>query len=913
MSPLASEGPGPSSRSRTGRRLVLASAALLVVGAAWWLIARRGGAEPELRCDLFVGAEGDVRGLVAKIPAAGTLPPLKIDYPLARSVFPPEIVAPAFLFHDADNSTDAWLVDVSFETTPHHVYALVDGKRPKPEIDRECVTESNVYCETPYAACAKGWTPDERTWKLMKRYSTERDATVTILGVKEKALVSRGTVKLRTSVDPVGAMIFYRDVPLMPAVTEAGIIQPIAQSAMPMIKWRLRDLSKPSASVAMEYIPTCANCHSFSRDGKTLAMDIDGPSGDKGAHVVVPVTRHTFVGQENVFSWNQYPSGQPGLPSYGLFPQVSPDGRHVIATILETLYVRNHRDYAFLQSFYPTRGVLAFFDRGTHEIRLLSGADDSKYVQTNPAWSPDGKTIVFLRAPASDPDPNAPPAREAGDSLEAQVRFDLCTVPFNGGKGGAARPLPGASNNGASNSFPRFSPDGKWIVFVQSHNAMLMRPDSRLYIMPAEGGTPRLMSCNTSRMNSWHSWSPNSRWLVFSSKCNTPYTQLFLTHVDEDGRDTPAVLVPDSTVSNRAANLPELVSLLPGELIDITTPAVEYRRLMDRAEALVKQGRHEEALGLLRESIEMKSDYAPTHSSIGSVLARLGKADEAIAELNKALEINPNYYFAHANFAILLSRMGRHEQAIEHCRKVLETNPDFLAIHLDWGSALYALGRGDEAVEHFRKIAEADPQNVPALLSLGSVYLQMKKPEVAADYLDRAVRANPKSLPALLNLGLAMRRLGRYDEAVARFRQALDIDPNFFPATYEWGNALAGQGKGAEAAKRFRRTIEINPQYPDARDALARILATDPDAKVRDGREALAQATAACRQTRYSVPEFMDTLAAACAESGKFDEARENAQKALDLATSQRKSDLAAGIRAHLELFEKNQPLRGEK
>jgi len=53
-------------------------------------------------------------------------------------------------------------------------------------------------------------------------------------------------------------------------------------------------------------------------------------------------------------------------------------------------------------------------------------------------------------------------------------------------------------------------------------------------------------------MNSWHSFSPNGRWLVFSSKSLSPYTQMFLTHVDEEGRDSPPILIENSTAANRA-------------------------------------------------------------------------------------------------------------------------------------------------------------------------------------------------------------------------------------------------------------------------------------------------------------------------------------------------------------------------
>ena len=103
--------------------------------------------------------------------------------------------------------------------------------------------------------------------------------------------------------------------------------------------------------------------------------------------------------------------------------------------------------------------------------------------------------------------------------------------------------------------FPKFSPDGKWIIFCKAENYMLLMPDSELFIIPAAGGEARRLRANTPRMNSWHSWSSNGRWLVFSSKANTAYTQLFLTHIDENGESTPPVVLERFTGADRAANI----------------------------------------------------------------------------------------------------------------------------------------------------------------------------------------------------------------------------------------------------------------------------------------------------------------------------------------------------------------------
>ena len=101
--------------------------------------------------------------------------------------------------------------------------------------------------------------------------------------------VSRGTVAISTSRDAVGAPIFYRDVPLMPSEVEKGVIKPLAPQAVPLIAWRLRDVGQASSRVVLEGIHSCANCHSFSRDGKTLGLDVDGPKNEKGLYAIVPV------------------------------------------------------------------------------------------------------------------------------------------------------------------------------------------------------------------------------------------------------------------------------------------------------------------------------------------------------------------------------------------------------------------------------------------------------------------------------------------------------------------------------------------------------------------------------------------------------------------------------------------------
>ena len=139
-------------------------------------------------------------------------------------------------------------------------------------------------------------------------------ATITITGFADdnpQQPLSSGTVNITTSVDPVGAPIFYRDVPLMLwPKGQKGSIQPLPPFAIPLIKWKLRNISEPQSHTVMENLPTCGNCHSFSRDGKTLGMDLDGPKNDKGLYAIAPISKNMTIRNQDVIRWSSLP-GKP--------------------------------------------------------------------------------------------------------------------------------------------------------------------------------------------------------------------------------------------------------------------------------------------------------------------------------------------------------------------------------------------------------------------------------------------------------------------------------------------------------------------------------------------------------------------------------------------------------------------------
>jgi Flp pilus assembly protein TadD len=653
------------------------------------------------------------------VAAAGQL---EVKYPLDESLFPPEIVAPTFAWNDATEGVEAWKVLLRFGG------------------------EGEVL---RFATNEPSWRPSEADWAEIKRRSTDHDAEVAIVGVgKRDKVASAATLRIRTSTDPVGDSIFYREVPLpfLDVVRDPS-----------RIRWRFGTIdSEEAPPIVLENLPVCGNCHSFSRDGSVLGLDVDY-GNDKGAYAVLPVSKEMVLDDEKIITWSDYRRND-GEATYGLLSQVSPDGRYVISTVKDRAVFVATPDIQFSQLFFPVKGILVVYDRETGEFKPLPGADDPAYVQSNPTWSPDGKYVVFARtkayhkASAADPRGVLLSEKDVPEFVERRepFKFDLYRVPFNGGKGGKAEPIEGASHNGMSNYFAKFSPDGKWIVFCKAKDFMLLMPDSELFIVPAEGGEARRLRANTPLMNSWHSFSSNGRWLVFSSKAYTPYTQLFLTHIDEEGNSTPPVVLERFTAKDRAANIPEFVPIAADAMAKIQEQFLDAYSFLRAGMANERTGNYPGAIKLYRRGLELEPGNVELLNAMGFALFQQGKSQEAVVELEKAIAIDPKHWKSHNNLALASLDLGELELAEAHYRESLAIQPQ-PAIYNDLGVVQERLGLPEDAVASYRKALEIDP----------------------------------KSSAAHTNLGTSLARSGQYAEAEKHFRAALEVDPK---------NAVAERG-----------------------------------------------------------------------------------------------------------------------
>lgn len=755
-------------------------------------LAKTGVAGVAVLCFVFVYFNPNLSLTVAKKTSVGTG---SIIYPHDATIFPPELPPPSFRWHDT-SSASTWQVSFRFTGSNYKLNTFTDHQ---------------------------GWEPSEKQWENLKKASRQSRAIFRVTGIKGtiiRRITSIGEISFTTSNDSVGNPLFYREVilPFSDAVKDPS-----------KIRWRFGSIqSRQSPPVVLENLPVCGNCHSFSSDGKTLGMDVDY-ANDKGAYAVASVEHTTILSIDNIITWSDYRRDEND-PTFGLLSQVSPDGRFVVSTVKDRSVFVAKPDLAFSQLFFPIQGILAVYSRVTRTFTALPGADNPLFVQSNPSWSPDGKYIVFARSAVYHLKKLHDKAKalltpdECSEFLNNQTlfKYDLYRIPFNDGKGGLAEPLSGASGDSSSNYFARYSPDGKWIVFCKSNSFMLLQPDSRLYIIPSAGGLSRLMICNTSRMNSWHSWSSNSRWLVFASKENTPYTQLYITHIDTNGIDAPAVLLEHLTAPDRAANIPEFVYTGNDAIQTVSEKFIDDVSLWRSGMSFEEAGDDDNAYTRFMQALKLNPKNVRAQISAGNVLERRGRVDDALIHYTKAEQLDSTFAIAHVNIGNIFFNKGNLSEAIKQYRTALHFEPNNGFTHCNLAEAYLKRSQFGEARDHFLVAKELMPQDAIARFGLGNTYVKLNSFKDAIDQFNEGVRLLPDDPDGYHLLCDALVTAGRRIDAIDVYRKALLILPDNPQLQIYLANLLrSNPDERNEALRLYKNVLMTKPDYKEALDSIA--------------------------------------------------------------------------------------------
>ncbi len=290
------------------------------------------------------------------------------------------------------------------------------------------------------------------------------------------------------------------------------------------------------------------------------------------------------------------------------------------------------------------------------------------------------------------------------------------------------------------------------------------------------------------------------------------------------------------------------------------------------------QVRHwSDSAALFERALDVGGESALIRESLGRAQAERGELDAALANFRRAVDLEPSYSAAHSRLGAALLARGELVESERHLRRALELDARDATSHSNLGLLLEKRGELDQALESYRAAIELDPWNSTAHAHAAKLF--------------------------------GMR--GKLDEALASYRAARELAPDDIELIRFTAVTLTLLGRVEEALADYRALLRRSPDDLDALNNFAWISSTHPDARLRNGPEAVRCAERA-REILRATPNavVLDTLGAALAESGRFSEAVAACEQALALAERAGDSRGAARFREHLELFKGSRPLR---
>jgi tetratricopeptide (TPR) repeat protein len=269
---------------------------------------------------------------------------------------------------------------------------------------------------------------------------------------------------------------------------------------------------------------------------------------------------------------------------------------------------------------------------------------------------------------------------------------------------------------------------------------------------------------------------------------------------------------------------------------------------------------------------------------------------------------------AGGDFASLRTGVARKELSgnVAGDEKRIADAPDDAQARNSLGVAYYQMGRVDDALVQLNEALRLEPEHTVANFNVALIAMMQGRLEEAATHLQRAIAVRPDYAEAHNNLGVVLMRQGSFDPAIAQFQEVLRIHPDGGDAHYNLARALLASGRVNDAVDHLRRAVAARPDAPAMLGDLSWILATSPDDRLRSPKEAVTLAERAAELTGRKVAAILDTLGAAYASAGQYEQAAQAAREAFDLASDADQSEIATAFLKRLDLYRQRLPYRDQ-
>ena len=373
-------------------------------------------------------------------------------------------------------------------------------------------------------------------WKKLMEQARGSSIQVKVIGKRAGQWIAYTPFHIFVAKEPIDAYIAYRLIePGYEKWNEMGIYQ------------RCLENFEEKAIITNKLTNyNCMNCHSFCQQSPDKML----------FHMRKDFGATYLIDGDKIEKLN---TKTPQTLSALVYPSWHPSGNYVAFSVNSTKQMFHTTDKNRIEVFDYASDVVVY-DVKKHEIVTSPLLSSKKAFETFPTFSPDGKTLYYCSA----------------DSVKIpdfynKVRYSLCSISYNPQTcqfGNKVDTLYNARLQGKSVSFPRVSPDGKFLLFTLSSygNFSIWHKDADLYMVNLENRSiTRMDDLNSKDVESYHSWSSNSRWVIFSSRrIDGLYTRPFIAHIDVKGKASKPFLLPQEDVNFyerllKSFNIPEFV------------------------------------------------------------------------------------------------------------------------------------------------------------------------------------------------------------------------------------------------------------------------------------------------------------------------------------------------------------------
>ena len=327
-------------------------------------------------------------------------------------------------------------------------------------------------------------------------------------------------------------------------------------------------------------------------------------------------------------------------------------------------------------------------------------------------------------------------------------------------------------------------------------------------------------------------------------------------------------------------------------------------------------------IAMYEQMLRHDHDSFTAHLRLGHAKQALGRFEDAAAHARHAIRIQPDSAMAHYVLGVMLGLMNQFQEAADQYREAIRIRPTLADAHNNLGVLRLQSQQLDEAINYFQQALKVDPSFNEARSNLGIALMARGRFEDGIAQLQQVLESEPDSAPTHLRLGRALQIKGKMEDAIRHYRHALQTEPNSPILHYSLGAAFTELVRPGDAIRHLEEAMRLNREWYAPPAVLAWILATDADNAVRNPRRAVELARRAAELTQHNDPDVLDTLAAAYAANGQFDQAIRTAQQALKGARERHLRNYTAGValdpvgplvqqvELRIQLYKQRQPFR---